>query len=232
MTRHIVAAGGGVLLPDSGNLKLEKYCLSLARRAVPRVLFVGTASGDDPTYLARFYESYGQLGCRTAHLPFFRRTPLDLRAFIFDFDVVHVGGGNTRSMLAVWRDWDLVEALRDAWSQGIVLCGSSAGAICWFEEGVTDSFAGELTRMSCLGFVAGSACPHYDGEKERRPAYQRMVADASIGPGFACDDGVALHFTGRTLQAIVAARPAARAYRVERDGNGAARESELTATLL
>jgi dipeptidase E len=232
VTAHLVAAGGGILLPDSGNLKLEKYCLSLARNAHPRVLFIGTASGDDPVYLARFYESYGQLGCRTAHLPFFRRTPLDLRALVFEFDVVHVGGGNTRSMLAVWRDWGLVEILREAWSSGIVLCGSSAGAICWFEEGVTDSLAGELTRMNCLGFVGGSACPHYDGEKERRPAYQRMVASGSIAPGYACDDGAALHFVDRTLRAAIAARPAARAYHVERDPAGGFRESVLPATLL
>ena len=180
MSAHIVAAGGALLLPDSGNPKLESYCLSLARSASPRVLFIGTASGDDPTYLARFYESYGRLGCRTAHLPFFRRTPVDLRGYVLDFDVVHVGGGNTRSMLAVWREWGMDAILRDAAAQGVVLCGSSAGAICWFEEGVTDSLAGELTPMRCLGFLAGSACPHYDGEKERRPAYQRMVAAGTI----------------------------------------------------
>jgi len=232
LSGHIVAAGGAVLRPESGNFKLERYCLSLARGSQPRVLFVGTASGDDPSYLARFYESYGQLGCRTAHLPFFRRTPFDLRAFVGEFDVVHIGGGNTRSMLAVWRDWGLVDVLREAWAAGVVLCGSSAGLICWFEEGVTDSFAGELTPMRCLGFLAGSACPHYDAEKERRPAYRAMVASASIAPGFACDDGAALHFAGTSLQAALAALPAARVYRVERDGASGVSENALAPTLL
>ncbi len=231
MSTHVVAAGG--LLPtDSGNFKLETYWLDLARTASPRVLFVGTASGDDPGYLARFYESYGRLGCRTAHLPFFRRTPVDLRRFVLDFDVVHVGGGNTRSMLAVWRDWGMDAILREAGEQGIVLCGSSAGAICWFEEGVTDSLAGDLTAMRCLGFLGGSACPHYDGEKDRRPAYRRMVAAGTIGPGYACDDGAAVHFVNGKLHAAVTAKPAARVYRVEPDGTGAAHESELASTLL
>ncbi len=232
MSAHVVAAGGALLVPDSGNFKLESYCLSLARNPSPRVLFVGTASGDDPGYLSRFYESYGRLGCRTAHLPFFRRTPVDLRGFVFDFDVVHVGGGNTRSMLAVWRDWGMDAILRDGCAQGIVLCGSSAGAICWFEEGVTDSLAGDLTPMRCLGFLSGSACPHYDGEKERRPAYRRMVATKTLSSGYACDDGAAVHFIDGKLHAAVAALPAARVYRVESDGAGEARESELPTALL
>jgi len=145
---------------------------------------------------------------------------------------VHVGGGNTRSMLAVWRDWGMDAILRDACAQGIVLCGSSAGAICWFEEGVTDSLAGDLTPMRCLGFLSGSACPHYDGEKERRPAYQRMVAGGAIGAGYACDDGAAVHFIDGKLGAAVAARPTARVYRVEPDGTGGARERELATALL
>lgn len=232
MSAHIVAGGGALLLPETSNPKVEEYCLSLARSASPRVLFVGTASGDDPVYLARFYETYGRLGCRTAHLPFFRRTPVDLRAFVADFDVVHVGGGNTRSMLAVWREWAMDDVLREACSQGVVLCGSSAGAICWFEQGVTDSLAGDLTPMRCLGFLPGSACPHYDGEKERRPAYRRMVASGAIAAGYACDDGAAVHFADGALRAAVSARPAARVYRVEPDGSGGARESELPVRLL
>jgi peptidase E len=219
--------GGGVLLPDSGNLKLETYCVGLTGKTSPSVLFVGTASGDDLSYIARFYESYGRLGCRTSHLPFFRRTPVDLRELVFAYDVVHVGGGNTRSMLAVWRDWGLDTVLREAWERGIVLCGSSAGAICWFEEGVTDSLAGELTRMACLGFVSGSACPHYDGEKERRPAYRRMVAEGTIGAGYACDDGAGVHFVDGTFAAAISARPAARVYRVEPVPGGEWRETEL-----
>jgi peptidase E len=124
-------------------------------------------------------------------------------------------------MLAVWRDWGMDSVLREAYSNGIVLCGSSAGSICWFEEGVTDSLAGDLTRMACLGFVPGSNCPHYDGERERRPAYHRLVGAGTIGDGIACDDGVGLHYVGGALRAIPSARPAARAYRVTRYGSSA-----------
>jgi peptidase E len=185
------------------------------------VLFVPTASGDDAGSVARFYESYGRFGGTLSVLQFFRRPPADIRSLVLSQDIVHVGGGNTRSMLAVWRDWGMDAALREAYANGIVLCGSSAGSICWFEEGVTDSLAGDLTRLPCLGFVSGSNCPHYDGERDRRPAYHRLVSEGVIGDGIACDDGVGLHYVDGRLHAIPSARPATRAYRVVRNGAGA-----------
>jgi dipeptidase E len=227
-TPQIVAMG---VLPESGNFKLERYILDVCGKARPRVCFVPAASGDDVTYIARFYEAYSRFDCSLDVLRFFRHTPADRAAYLFAFNVVHVGGGNTRSMLAVWRHWGFDAVLRAAWERGILLCGSSAGAICWFEEGVTDSVAGELTRMPCLGFAAGSYCPHYDGEAERRPSYRRMVATGAIGNGYACDDGVGLHVRGTELLAIVSARANARAYRVERAGD-LARETPLEGTLL
>ena len=223
---QIVAIGGAVLVPDTGNAKLERYILDATGKTNPRVCFVPTASGDDVTYVARYFEAYARFGVRADVLRFFRRTPDDLRAFLFDFDVVHVGGGNTRSMLAVWEQWGFGAVLREAWERGIVLCGSSAGAICWFEGGVTDSLASALTAMPCLGFLPGSACPHYDGEAERRPAYRRLVATGAIAPGIALDDGVAVHARGTALETFVSSRPNARAYRLERDGD-AARETAL-----
>ena len=164
-------------------------------------------------------------------LRFFRRTPQDLREFLFAFDIVHVGGGNTRSMLAVWRHWGFDAVLREAWERGIVLCGSSAGSICWFEQGVTDSTAGPLVPMECLGLLRGSHCPHYDGEPERRPAYQQLVAAGDIAPGIACDDGAAAHYVDAERVRCISARPAARAYAVERVGNEA-RETPLETDVL
>ena len=225
MARQIIAIGG-LLAPDTGNFKLETYILNASGAARPRICYVATASGDDPTHIARFYEAYGRFDARLGTLPFFRRTPADLRAALFEFDVVHVGGGNTRSMLAVWRDWSFDVVLHEAYERGILLCGSSAGAICWFEAGVTDSIAGDLTPISCLGFLAGSNCPHYDGEKDRRPSYQRMVREGTIASGFACDDGVGLHFVDERLARIPSARENARAYRVERTLDGV-RETPL-----
>ncbi len=218
---QIVAVGGALLVPDTGNVVLERYILDASGAQKPRVLFVPTASGEDASYVARFYEAYGRLGCEVDTLRFFRRTPDDLRELVERFDVVHVGGGNTQSMLAVWRHWGFDAVLREAWERGAVLCGSSAGSICWFEHGLTDSYAGDLTAMACLGFLPGSNCPHYDGEKDRRPSYQRLVAAGEIPAGIACDDGAGLHYRGTELAAIVSSRPNARAYRVVRDGDRA-----------
>jgi len=220
---QIIAVGGALLVPDTGNVALERYIIDACGKQKPRVCFVPTASGDDLTYVARFYETYSRLGVDMDVLRFFRRTPPDLRQYLFTFDVVHVGGGNTRSMLATWRHWGFDTALRDAWERGIVLCGSSAGSICWFESGVTDSVAGRLEPMDCLGFLGGSNCPHYDGEAERRPSFQKFVSDGKLVDGYACDDGVGLHFVGTMLQRVVASRPTANAYRVSRD-RGAVRE--------
>ena len=215
-----------MLTPGDRVRALERYIVAASCRERPRVLFVGTASGDDPGRIAAFYETYGGLGCAPSHLPFFRRTPADLRALILEQDIVHVGGGNTRSMLAVWRDWKFDIVLREAYDRGVVLCGSSAGSICWFAEGVTDSVDGDLTRMAGLGFLSGSNCPHYDAEADRRPAYRRLVGAREMGAGYAADDGVGLHFVDGALSAVVSARASAAAYRVEPDGE-TARETRL-----
>jgi dipeptidase E len=225
-TPQIIAAGGALLSADQSNVKLARYVLEATGRPKPRICFVPTASGEDTVVVAAFFETYAPFGLETAVLRFFRRTPADLRAFLFEFDIVQVSGGNTRSMLAVWKHWGFDAVLREAWERGIVLCGSSAGSICWFEEGVTDSVAVNLTATQCLGFLAGSHCPHYDGEKDRRPSYHRLVAAGEIQPGIACDDNAAVHYRGRELYAAVAGLPTARAYRVERIGTSA-RETVL-----
>jgi dipeptidase E len=145
--------------------------------------------------------------------------------------VIYVGGGNTKSMLAVWREWSLPEILRQAWESGIVLAGISAGAICWFEQGVTDSWADQLRALDCLGFLSGSCCPHYSGETERRPAYHRLLCHSEILPGFAIDDGAAIHFVDNKVYRVVAARQDARAYRVH-VVDGAVREDPMSVEYL
>ena len=230
--RQIIAMGGGVLAPDSGYFELERYVVEASGVQRPRIAYVGTASGDDPSHHTRFYEAYGHFDVHLATLTFFRRTPADLHAFVRDFDILHIGGGNTRSMLAVWREWKFDEVLREAYRRGVVLCGSSAGSICWFEAGITDSVAGDLLPLECLGFLGGSNCPHYDGEKDRRPAYQRLVREGRIAAGIGCDDGVALHFVDEKLERIVSSRENARAYRVEREAAGVAVETPLDVVAL
>jgi dipeptidase E len=209
--QQIIAIGGGGFYGDAENLELERYIVQQAGSVDPKVAFVPTASAEADNYLVSFYTAFLKLGCRPSHLSFFKRTP-DLRSYLLGQDVIYVGGGNTKSMLAVWRDWGIPEILREAWQSGIVLAGVSAGAICWFEQGLTDSWASQLRPLDCLGFLAGSCCPHYDGEAERRPAYHCFLASGEISAGIAIEDWTAVHYRGMEIHRIVAAKPGARAY--------------------
>jgi peptidase E len=218
--RQIVAMGGGSFTVEPDNPRLERYVLAQTGRKRPRICFLGTATGDADSYIAKFYAAFTKLDCRPTHIPLFARTP-DLRKELLDQDVIYVGGGNTKSMLAVWREWGIPPILREAWRRGIVLTGVSAGAICWFDMGVTDSWAGRLAALPCLGFLPGTGCPHYDGEVERRPSFHRMVASREVPAGIGIDDGAAAHFVGRRLVRVVSARPKAGGYAIRRRGREA-----------
>jgi peptidase E len=207
--RHIIAIGG--FYRDAENLALEKYVIEQTGVAEPRVAFVPTASGEPDHYVASFYAAFLKLGCRPSVLTFFKRTP-ELRSFLLDQDIIYVGGGNTKTLLAVWREWGVAEILREAWERGILLTGVSAGAICWFEQGLTDSFSEELRPLDCLGFLPGSCCPHYDAEAQRRPAYHRLLASGEIAAGVAIEDWTAVHFKGTAMHRVVASKRGARAY--------------------
>ena len=210
-SRQIISIGGGGFYRDPENLALENYILQQTGAAQPRVAFIPTASAEPDNYLVSFYTAFLKLGCKPSHLSFFKRTP-DLRAYLLDQDVIYVGGGNTKSMLAVWREWRMPELLREAWESGIVLAGVSAGAICWFEQGLTDSWADRLRPLDCLGFLPGSCCPHYDGEAERRPSLHRLLSDGVIAGGIAIEDWTGVHFTGTAIQRVVSAKAGSRAY--------------------
>jgi dipeptidase E len=210
-TSRIVAFGGWPEEP------LWKYVFGLSGRDRPRLLFVPTASADDPRFVVEAYERF-RLHADVSHLTFFPWPPEDLRSRALGQDVIVVSGGNTANMLAIWRvhGFDLI--LREAWESGIALCGGSAGAICWFEASVTDSFGPQLEGMrDGLGFLAGSACPHYDGEELRRPRYTELVRDG-FPPGIAIDDFAAARFDGTALTEVLATREGSRAYRVSPDG--------------
>jgi peptidase E len=232
--RHILAMGGGGFsfgLDDDWR-RLDHYAVDLTGAAKPRVCFLPTASGDAAHYLVRFYDAFPARRYTPSHLALFTRTVTDLRAFLLDQDLVYVGGGNTANLLAIWRLHGVDQVLRDAWEQGIVLCGLSAGSLCWFEGGTTDSFGPELAPLDDgLGFLAGSHSPHYDGEPQRRPAYHRFVAEGRLPPGVAADNGVGLHYLGTELAEVVASHPDKYAYRVELV-DGSAKETPLPARLL
>ena len=229
--RLIVAMGGGGFSMEPDNPLLDDYTLDLARtargRERPRVCFLATASGDTPGYIADFYAALARRS-EASHLSLFVRTVDDIERHLLDQDVIYVGGGNTENMLAVWRVHGVDRALRAAWESGVVLAGLSAGSLCWFETGTTDSYGAGLAPLSSgLGFLPGSHAPHYDGESTRRPHYQKLIAEGVLPAGYAADDGVALVFRGTELDEVVASRPGARAYRIERGLDGKAIETEL-----
>jgi peptidase E len=209
--KQIIAIGGGGFYRDSENLELEKYVMQQTGVSEPRVAFVPTASGEPDHYVASFYSAFLKLGCRPSVLNFFKRTP-ELRSYLLNQDIIFVGGGNTKSMLAVWRDWGVPELLREVWESGIVMTGVSAGAICWFEQGLTDSFSDELRPLDCLGFLPGSCCPHYDGEAQRRPSYHRLLASGEISAGVAIEDWTGVHYQGTELYRVMTSKHGARAY--------------------
>jgi peptidase E len=217
---HIVAIGGGGFSMEPENPLLDDYILLLAGKTRPRVCFVPTASGDSESYCQRFYDAFARRGCKASHLPLFKRSDDDLATFVLSQDVIYVGGGNTANLLAIWRTHGLHTILSEALARGVVLCGISAGALCWFQAGVTDSFGPRLAALrDGLGFLTCSFCPHYDGEASRRPTYHRLVNEG-LAAGYAADDGAAVHFIGGQFHRAVSSRPSAAAYRVElRDNN-------------
>jgi len=217
--RHIVAMGGGGFSMDGDNPLLDDFVLSLARRKkTPRVCFLATASGDSDSYIALFHRMFPPSRAQATHLRFFERTVVDLRKFVLEQDVIYVGGGSTANLLAIWRLHGLDRVLRAAWHRGIVLAGLSAGAICWFQHGITDSFGRSLQRLDGgLGFLRGGFCPHYDGEAERRPTLHRLIR-SGFAPTYAFDDGAGAHFAGARLKEVVSSRPAARAFLVSLKG--------------
>lgn len=224
--QQIIAMGGGGFSMEPDNLALDRYVIAQTSKLNPRVCFLGQAGGESQDYLIRFYKAFSDLGCRPGYLSLFQPHTADLEDFLMEQDIIYVGGGNTKSMLALWRDWGLDRILRKASEHGTVLAGVSAGAICWFEQGLTDSIPGALTALLCLGYLKGSCTPHYDGEAQRRPSLAAMIGGGAMMAGYAFDDGAAGHFVDGVLKGCVSSRPNAKAYWVE-PVDGAAGETPL-----
>jgi aminopeptidase N len=190
--KNIVAIGGGGFGRSLGELKIEKYITSLVKKERPKICFIPTASGDNDSYKLNFYRAFSKLNCITSHLDFFSRTE-NLEKKILSQDIIYVGGGNTKSMLAVWKEWDLQNILKIAYEKGIIMSGVSAGAICWFDQGITDSFSDKLEIINCLGIIKGIACPHYDEEKEREPFVKKIIKNQRIDSCICIEGNCALH---------------------------------------
>ena len=198
MKRQIIAIGGGGFGRNPGEGLIENYILQQVDKETPSICFIPTATGDNEGYKNNFYSTFTKLNCNPSHLDFFKRTP-DLEELINDQDVIFVGGGNTKSMLAVWKDWKLDEILQKAYKNGVVMSGVSAGAICWFKKGVTDSWAKDLKIMECMGFIHANCCPHYDEEPQRRPSVKSFLENKIMEDSFSIEGGNALHFVNEEV---------------------------------
>jgi peptidase E len=215
--RHVLAIGGRMLAPEGRAPAQVEYALRLSGRPRPRLCLLNTATGDDPRWTMLMYDRFAGRPVEVRHLALFPMPNVaDPEDLLLSQDVIFVGGGSVANMLAVWRVHGLDVTMRKAWQAGIVLAGSSAGGICWFEGGTTDSFGTDLRGYTDgLGILPGSYCPHYDSEPGRRPLYHQLIADGTLSGGIACDDGVGAHFVDDTLTELVADRPGTSAYRVE-----------------
>lgn len=217
MPSQIIALGGGGFSEEPENPLLDLYVLKSANKLSPKICFLPTASGDAEGYIEKFYACFKRYECVPSHLSLFKPHTADIADFLLSQDIIYVGGGNTKSMLALWREWGVDSALKNALANNVVLAGISAGAICWFEQGATDSIPGKISALSCLGFLPGSCCPHFDTEPLRREAVPRLIKEGVMKPGYAIDNSAALHFVDGTLNACVCSIPGRKAIHLSAD---------------
>ena len=216
--RQIVALGGGMFSMEPDNGLLDKYILDLVPKERPKICFMGTASHDGKEYLDMFHNFFKNQQCEPSHLSL-THPPKDIEAFIMDKDIIHVGGGNTTLIIDTWKKFGVDKIMKKAWEDGIILTGMSAGAICWFDDGITNPSPGVLTRLPCLGLLNGSFCPHYDDRAELKSAFHKLILEGVIEEGFGVEDGAAVHFVGNEPIRVVTSRPGVTAYKVRKIRN-------------
>ncbi len=209
--KQIISIGGGGFSHNKSDLKLEKYILSQVQSSTPKICFLPQASREAQDYVVKFFDTFQSLGSIPSWVSLFGRVEDTWKEKLLNQDIIYVGGGNTKSMLALWKEWEVDVVLKEAYQKGILLAGVSAGAICWFEECVTDS-VWPLGAIKGLGFLSGSCCPHFDTEPERAPAYREKVRQGEIVPGLALDDFTAAHFVDEQLKKVVTSSENSHAY--------------------
>jgi dipeptidase E len=222
---HDIVAIGGNSLPKGTLTPIHRYVLSLARATPARVCFIPTATGDAQSVIDNFYGAFRATGCELSHLTLFDNTTLDVEAFLLLQDVIIVAGGNTRNMLLLWDAWGVDRAIRTAYDNGSVLAGQSAGGLCWFESGLTDSYPRQFRAMDCLGWLPGSFCPHYDTEAGRQPVLEKLIADGTLPAGYAVEDDAAVHFRDGKLVTAITAKPGKNAYAVRAENGAMVKET-------
>ncbi len=227
-TRKILIAGGGF------GTTFINYLASLTGKARPTLCYLPTAGRDSDSQKVRWYENCAPLDVVPSVQTSFIASARMTRTFeevLLSVDGIVVSGGNTLNQQVIWKAHGIDVILREAWNRGIVLGGASAGSLCWFEEGTTDSRPKELTKVECLGFLEGSHSPHYDAEENRRPTYHRLIASGELKPGYACDNNAGIYFEGTEVRRVVKTRAEAKVYHVSLV-NGEIVEKELEAEMI
>jgi peptidase E len=225
VTRKILIAGGNF------NTTFIRYMATLTGKARPRICYLPTASADSPEGIIAFYQHCAPLAVEPHVQISFVESLSQTQGWdevLLSMDAIVCSGGNTLNQQAIWKAQGIDVVLREAWNRGIVLGGASAGSLCWFEEGTTDSRPKALSIVKCLGFLPGSHSPHYDAEAGRRPLYQRLIKSGEMKPGYACDNDAGIYFEDTKVARVVSARENAKVYRVELV-NGAIVETALPA---
>lgn len=216
--KQILAIGGGGFTEPDPSYKIEKFLLSLSKKEKPKICFLPQASAEANEYIIKFYDAFLRLGANPSWISLFGRVEDSWREKLLSQDIIYVGGGNTKSMIALWNAWGLDHVLKKAYEKGIILSGISAGAICWFEQGITDS-VWPLGVVDGLGLLQGSICPHFDSEVERQVAYKTFVENKRIKPGLALEDETSAYFIDGKLDSIVQSDTNKKAYQIHDDSS-------------
>jgi peptidase E len=208
-TRKILIAGGGF------NTAFIRYMATLTGKKRPKLLYLPTASADSQSGTITWFRNCAPLDVEPSSQESFIASSRMTRTWeevLLSVDGIVASGGNTLNQQVIWQAHGIDKILRQAWDRGIVLGGASAGSLCWFEEGTTDSRPKELSKVECLGFLKGSHSPHYDAEKDRRPLYHRLIGAGQMKPGYACDNDAGLYFEDNEVKRVVSARAGAKCY--------------------
>lgn len=216
IVKQVIAMGDGGT--DDKSPVMDLYILAQSKKTMPKICFLPTASGDNMGYADYFKRLFSRYPCVPSYLSLFHPTTPNIREFIMSQDVIYVGGGHSKSMLGVWKEWGMDKILREAYESGIILSGGSAGSVCWFDQCITDSIPGALTVMNCLGILPYSNSPHF-GSRERREAYAHYVSTDKIKAGYAADDFAALHFIDGKLERCVSSRQYAKCYKLGKNSD-------------
>jgi peptidase E len=210
-TRKILIAGGGF------GEAFIRYMATLTGKKRPRLCYLPTASADRPDGIISWFRSCAPLDVEPFVQESFIASSRQTQGWdevLLSMDGIVASGGNTLNQQAIWKAQGIDQVLRQAWDRGIVLGGASAGSLCWFEEGTTDSRPKELTTVQCLGFLKGSHSPHYDREPLRRPLYQKLIGSGQMKPGYACDNDAGIYFEDNEVKRVVSTRAEAKVYYV------------------